>query len=125
MSPDPAQTVPNEFLAQTVAVYNQFDTMNDTMSPREPFNPKNPSGPQNRYGEGVGQFSLRIPDYLHDRAKEASAAESKSLNTWICEAVEQRLGGMLRSTDPNKRLDRIEQDMREIKQALRDMEKKR
>lgn len=62
-----------------------------------------------------------MPDELHERVKQAAAENSVSMNDWMKDAATQKLAGVYRSTDPVKRLDRLERDIRELRQELADL----
>lgn len=72
---------------------------------------------QNRYGEGVAQFSVRMPDELHTRIKEAAAKDGVSLNVWLCLIAAEKVAGSLRAEDA-KRLDALEQRIDELEREL-------
>lgn len=76
----------------------------------------------NLYGEDVRALQVRMPDDLHEQVRQAAEREGVSMNKWACDALEQKVAGRLRSTDPAKRLDRLEQDLRDVKTRLSELE---
>lgn len=93
-----------------------------------------PPSRRNSYLETVAATQVRMPDALHERirveverakaAKEAGNPDGPtSINAWLLEAAEQKLAGTLRSTDPAKRIERLEQDVRDLKKRLAKVER--
>ncbi|MEA3535029.1 type II toxin-antitoxin system HicB family antitoxin [Rhizobium sp. CC-YZS058] len=40
-----------------------------------------------------GSFNVRMPPGLHERAARRASDEGRSLNAWVCQAVEDKLDG--------------------------------
>lgn len=61
--------------------------------------PKKTSLRETGYGSPVAQTSVRMPDDLLTRARDAAKREGVSLNLWLCTAIAERLAGSMRSED--------------------------
>ena len=63
------------------------------------MDPNHASSAEKVYGGNVAQTSVRMPEDLFQRAKEAAKRDGASLNLWLCTAIAEKVAGQLRAED--------------------------